>query len=160
MTSQDNLPAIDPPTFTEQRDESVTTYGQLHSVFSTGDRSMTSQDNLPAIDPPTFTEQRDESVTTSGSLALVFSTGDRSMTSQDNLPAIDSIPDPRVVQAQLVQVYRQADLLRSLLRLAKRKRQAMERERLQQEDNDDEREEAARRRAVCEASVEANTEGM
>jgi hypothetical protein len=57
------------------------------------------------------------------------------MNHQDHPPALDSIPDPQAVQDQLVQVNRQADLLRSLLRLAKRKRQAMDRERIQQEDN-------------------------
>jgi hypothetical protein len=44
-------------------------------------------------------------------------------------PAITAIPDPHEVQHQLAQVYRDADLLRGLLRLARRKRQAISCER-------------------------------
>jgi hypothetical protein len=45
--------------------------------------------------------------------------------------AYSLIPDPSEVQRLLAQAYNEAALLRGLLRLAKRKRQAMEREQLQ-----------------------------
>lgn len=51
-------------------------------------------------------------------------------------PILQAIPDPQEVQRLLAQVYREADLLRGLLRLAKRKRQAQERECIQQQKGD------------------------
>jgi hypothetical protein len=53
-------------------------------------------------------------------------------------PAISAIPDPQEVQRQLAQAYRDADLLRSLLRLARRKQQAAEREHVPSEQGGDE----------------------
>jgi hypothetical protein len=45
---------------------------------------------------------------------------------------VEAIPPPELVQARLAQLVRERQLLRGLLRLARQKRQAAEREHLQQ----------------------------
>ena len=55
----------------------------------------------------------------------------------DTHPAFQVIPDPQEVQRLLAQAAHEASLLRSLLRLAKRKQRAMERERLKTQERKD-----------------------
>jgi hypothetical protein len=59
------------------------------------------------------------------------------MTLSKPRPAFQVIPDPQEVQRLLAQAAHEASLLRSLLRLAKRKQRAMEREQLQQQEHND-----------------------
>jgi hypothetical protein len=49
----------------------------------------------------------------------------------DHLPILDRIPTPDAVRARLAQLARERYLLRSFLRLAHQKQEALERERLQ-----------------------------
>jgi hypothetical protein len=50
----------------------------------------------------------------------------------DTLPVIESIPDPEAIRNRLAQIAREQLLLRGLLKVAQRKREAIERERAQQ----------------------------
>jgi hypothetical protein len=53
------------------------------------------------------------------------------MADLDCLPLIETIPSPDAVRARLAQLIREQDILRALLRLSERKREAVERDRLQ-----------------------------
>jgi hypothetical protein len=50
------------------------------------------------------------------------------------LPLIESIPDPETVRSRLAQIVREQALLRSLLRLARQKEEALQRDRVQREE--------------------------
>lgn len=56
------------------------------------------------------------------------------MTDLEQLPLISQIPDEQAVRLRLAQLVREQTLLRTMLRLARQKQDAQERDRLQREE--------------------------